>query len=255
MPVFHDLKCLFIHIPKNAGRSVEEALLRGQGSVAGGRRSVINRAGVAFARLTRPRRAENFLMGTLDVTLAAQHLTYLEIEILGLLSTDQLADYLSFAVVSNPFDRALSSVMHFTKTDLYQSDDEIRTRGDFERALATWLDIATVDHNITAHRRAQYDFVIDRRGRIALDQILHFEQLAPEFDRLMKSVGQMNMPMPWHGRSGRARPYLDYYNPAARSLVEKAYADDLEAFGYRFDDPKPVPDPLPGSLTATGCPA
>ena len=46
---------LFVHIPKNAGRSIETALLGGLGSPDGGRRNFVNRAAPWLARRTAPK--------------------------------------------------------------------------------------------------------------------------------------------------------------------------------------------------------
>ena len=74
MPILPDYNALFIHIPKNAGRSIETALLpRGVASCSG-RRSRLNRAAHLLQNLSASRTAARFLVGTRDVALCAQHL-------------------------------------------------------------------------------------------------------------------------------------------------------------------------------------
>ena len=232
MPIFADLQLLFIHIPKNAGRSIEKALLQGCSSPDGGRRSIINRAAHSVMRLTRPRFAESHLIGTLDQVLAAQHLTYGEIDLLGLLPTeDHDTNFEVFCVCRNPFDRVVSSICHFSGADDREWPAD---RAGFERALATWLDRPLTDHNERAHRRPQSDYILDRRGRASVRTILRYESLSDDFARFMRYRGLDNVNLPWRGRSSRSRNYRDYFTPAARKLIESAYEPDLVTFGYRF---------------------
>ena len=143
------------HIPKNAGRSIEEALLGEDGSPDGGRRSWLNRVATFVSRETASPFARKYLIGTLDVALASQHLTYVEMQLLGLLPETPLR---SFAVVRNPFDRALSSMIHFDRGAWVDEPDTTRRQDEFERVLGRWLDRDLSDHNERAHRRPQVDF-------------------------------------------------------------------------------------------------
>jgi hypothetical protein len=174
MPFFRDRNLLFVHIPKNAGRSIEAALLGPTGSPDGGRRSWPNRLATGAQRRTAAVGVRERLIGTLDVTVAAQHLTFAEIELLGVLPAGQLAHCRRFCVCRNPFDRAVSSVFHFGGNPLDQSE--------FERALDRWLDRPPRDHNELAHRRTQAAYVRDSRGQPAVPHVLRFERLCDDFD-------------------------------------------------------------------------
>ena len=87
MPVFHDTGTIFVHIPKNAGKSIEQALLQDKGSPRDRGRSFGNRAAKAIERATQSRFARRYFIGTIDCTLTSQHLTFNEIEHLRLIRT------------------------------------------------------------------------------------------------------------------------------------------------------------------------
>jgi len=229
MPVFPALGLLFVHIPKNAGRSIEEALFGNAQAPHGGRRSTLNRAAHALALLTAPRDVRSRLVGTLDQVLVAQHLTYGEMDLLGLLPP---GDPLPFAVCRNPYDRAVSSVSHAADARTHAATP--KTPDEFERALFAWLDREPADHNERAHRRSQADYILDRRGRRAVETVLRYESLGEDFSAFMTRIGQPQITLPWHGRSTRSRHYTDYFTPAARRRVESEFADDLDAFGYIY---------------------
>lgn len=229
MPVFLDLALLFVHIPKNAGRSIEQALSGDEQAPHGGRRSMLNRAAHALSVLTAPKDVRSRLVGTLDQVLVAQHLTYGEMDLLGLLPLDK---YEPFAVCRNPYDRAVSSVSHFTDARTHAATP--KTPEEFERALFAWLDREPADHNERAHRRPQIDYILDRRGRRAVETVLRYETLGDDFSAFMARIGQPHITLPWHGRSKRSRDHRDYLTTAARARVEAAFGDDIEAFGYTF---------------------
>lgn len=229
MPIFHELNLLFVHIPKNAGRSIEEALYGDARAPHRGRRSILNRAAHGLCLLTAPRDVTSNLVGTLDQVLVAQHLTYGEMDLLGLLPD---ANSTRFAVCRNPYDRIVSSVSHHA--DARKHEATPKTPGEFELALQLWLDRDPSDHNERAHRRPQLDFLLDRRGHRAVEHVLRYETLAQDFEAFMKSVGQQKITLPWHGRSARSRSYREYLTTSSRKLAEAEFGDDIEAFGYRY---------------------
>lgn len=231
MPVFHALKAVFVHIPKNAGRSIEQALLGETGTPDDGRRSTVNRAATWLQRRSADPFVREHLIGTLDYTLAAQHLTWLEMAHLRLLPEAVLTGYESFCVCRNPFDRAVSTVLHFAKTD---GAEPPKRPEEFERALDTWLDREKSDHNLIAHDRSQADFVLDARGQMAVKRVLRFERLGEDFAALAKDLGAPTLSLGTVGAATRHRTYQDYYTPLARERVEKKFGEDLELFGYRF---------------------
>lgn len=227
MPYFSEHKLLFLHIPKNAGRSIESALLGGVAQPASkGRRTLPGRLANAALKSATPDFVNQRLMGTLDVTLAAQHLTYAELELLGLLNAASYEIDDIIYVCRDPFDRALSSVTHFMGK---QPD-----AATFEKSLETWLARTPKDHNDLAHRRPQYHFITNRRGEPVSAHQLRFERLKEDFDAFLSARGIGGIDLPWRGRHADARDSRDIYSQRSRQLVEAAFAEDLEGFGYQF---------------------
>ncbi len=166
------------------------------------------------------------------MTLAAQHLTYVEMEMLGLLPADP--GLVSFCVVRNPYDRTLSSVMHFSKAEWKSFDNGDDRCAGFERDLEAWLSRPLSDHNLRAHRRSQLDFVRDRRGEIAVEHILRFESLREDFYALGVRLGWNALDIGRVGDSGRRRAYRDFYTDRSRRLVEDCFGEDCAAFEYQY---------------------
>lgn len=232
MPVFHQHRLLFIHIPKNAGRSIEEALLKGDGTPDSGRRNLINRGATWLRRKSESRHPTEYQIGSLDYTFASQHLTYNEMSHLRLVPDQVLKSYPSFCVCRNPYDRAVSTVLHFAKET---NSIAPQTAAEFEHHLIAWKERPKSDHNLIAHDRSQSDYILDDRGKIAVEHILRFESLGTEYEALME---RLNIPSPsltHFGKATRAREYTHYFTPHSRRLIEEKFGEDIERFQYAFD--------------------
>jgi chondroitin 4-sulfotransferase 11 len=72
-------------------------------------------------------------------------------------------------------------------------------------------------------------------GEIAVDAVLRFERLREDFDAVCERTGLGRIDLPHKLRSRRRRHYSAFYPPELRDRVGRDYADDVQAFGYRFE--------------------
>lgn len=229
MPYSEENNLLFIHIPKNAGKSVEVALgICSEAEVVSYRfRSLLNRAATYLQRKTKDTKVSSRLFGTLDYTLCTQHLTLVEIEVLGLLTPEQFHSCHKVAIVRNPWARAVSSYRHFSGRDAPVSG--------FAAFLKQWLKDPPGDHNVRAHKRQQTDFLRDSKGTIEGVELLRFESLEDELSQFcsrhgipyepLKAVGGMAKDGGWYRR---------YFDENSKQLVESSYPHDIVMLGYKF---------------------
>ncbi|WP_421906112.1 sulfotransferase family 2 domain-containing protein [Mameliella sp.] len=233
MPIFHHQKLIFVHIPKNAGKSVESAFL-GPGGPVSGKRSSLNAACKLLLRWTSSAIPNRELLGSLDYTFAAQHMTFREMTDYGFVSEERCPGYRSFAVIRNPFDRAVSSVFHHFAADLQSGTRRIDDPASFTRALRDWLDNMPRDHNQVAHKRSQSDFLsLDGRS-IGVDELIRYEDLGEEIAAFCDRNGLPPVEIGWSGRNKRSRDYRDYFSPEAREVLKNRYENDLDLLGYAF---------------------
>lgn len=234
MPLFPDHNALFIHIPKNAGRSIEAALFPSGVQSSSGKRRFVNKVAHVMQERTRNLVADQFLVGTRDIALSAQHLTIAEIELLGLLPKSAEGRPFTFCVVRNPYDRAVSSVLHFrNKVSALSHISDRPTPPEIERALEVWAELPQDNHNHRAHRRPQADFVFDRQTRNAMDMVMRFERIERDFAELVERLGCNNVSLPWVGKSMTEHAkYRDLLTPRAKAIITQIYGCDMELFGY-----------------------
>lgn len=147
-----------------------------------------------------------------------------------------------FCVVRNPWDR-LVSAFHFLKTPQYPDDKiwsdrhlkGVETFADFLEALERPMFRNIVLSEL--HFHPQVDFVADSRGRVLVDRVIYFENLASGLRRVAERLQLAPPPEDKIGRLNASshRDYRDYYDARGRELVAQMYARDIELFGYTFD--------------------
>jgi len=80
---------------------------------------------------------------------------------------------------------------------------------------------------------------ISINGKIAVDRVLRMENLQRDFAELGCILGLPSRELPcYNWRSHRHYSY--YHNESTRRVVEKYYAKDIETFGYRFNSPSGI---------------
>ena len=136
--------------------------------------------------------------------------------------------YFKFAIVRNPFDKAVSQFKY------------IRTKGH----LLEYIGMSISDSFLTYLRKirfrthvqwdSQISFIFDYSGRQLVDYVGRFERLDQAFSEILGPIG-LSAPVPHSMASHDRTGFRDFYDEEARLLVEDMYRDDLEVLGYRFD--------------------
>ncbi|OYX10640.1 MAG: hypothetical protein B7Z08_00130 [Sphingomonadales bacterium 32-68-7] len=164
----------------------------------------------------------------------------------GDLPQDLFARAYKFTVVRNPWDR-LASSFHFM-----QSGTEWPMQQDWARRHLTGLDFAAFvrklrnpwfRQEVLAERFfwPQSFWLKDRDGRILVDEIHRFEELAAAVERICAQCGiAAPTRMAEHRKSARAPSRQLYEDDEMIELVGRLYAEDIERFGYSFDANAPA---------------
>jgi hypothetical protein len=76
--------------------------------------------------------------------------------------------------------------------------------------------------------------VVSRAGRQIVDFIGRYERLTQDFQHIC-DVLELDTALPHKNPSSR-RDYRTYYNEKSRRLVEEHFKEDIDFFGYTFDE-------------------
>lgn len=159
MPISNNLKTIFVHIPKNAGESIEKTLDM-----------------YGFKDKDPKKKLWGFEDNNKRVVL--QHLTAQKLK--NYYVSDSIWNsYFKFAVIRNPFSKAVSEFNWFLT---YGPQISFR---EWCESLPYRLEINNKIHpRETGHNIEQYKFVTDKEGSFLVDKILFFEDLSNEFKTL-----------------------------------------------------------------------
>lgn len=207
--ISHFHETIFIHVPKNAGQSIEQAFLSDIGLSWRHRAPLLLRQSVDCDNNTPPRLA---------------HLTGSQYVDLKYVTPKMFSSYYRFGVCRNPWDRALSLYKYLTN----QSKVFARfVKEDFENEIYS-------KHYWFAMSQAR--FLLDKNNRPLTDKIIRFERLNEDFKEVAKKTGLKTASLP-HVNKSRNQAKVDYreaYCEESKKIIADMYADDIELFGYSF---------------------
>lgn len=217
--------CLFIHIPKAAGQSVESVFLE--------------RAGFTWQQREHMLLKHNNNPDFGPPRLA--HLTALEFVELGYLSKSEFSKMFSFAFVRNPWDRLVSEYIYrgyscsfkdFLFKFFPKEDDDDYAKG----------------RDLYRHVIPQVDFLCNKEGEVLVDFVGKFENIVSDFAKVTQTITGKSLSLPHRNKSsqhklkkwlsfskGKKQHYSEYYNNETRAFVADKYRQDIELFGYEFE--------------------
>jgi hypothetical protein len=198
----HRFRTIFVHIPKTAGESLLHVFVRTHG-------------------LDWDSRGELLLRYNPDRDRGPERLTHLfarEYVELGYIGQQDFAAYFKFAVIRNPYTRAIS---------------EYRFRHPAaECSIESFLERIPDDpyDDRARHMAPQVEFVLDRDGRIVVDEILRFERLATDLPPVLEKIFGTPQQFEHTNRSGA--PPVTELSGYAKRLIGQRFEADFDLFQY-----------------------
>lgn len=230
----HHFNCLFVHVPKAAGQSVEQVFIKALDLTWETRAPLLLRTN------------DNILLG--PKTLA--HLTAQEYTDMKYMTPEQFSRYFKFSFVRNPYERLVSTYIYFDYIKKY----------DFKYFLNTIVS-NELNERSTRHFLPQHNYIYDKNENILVDYVGRFENLQNDFNHVCDCIGMSNTTLPhanktkaskndmgtlrkfknivkdlhsWRARQ-RYRPrYIDYYDKDSFALVNCLYEPDFRFFDYKM---------------------
>ncbi len=242
MPLSTRHNCLFLHVPRTGGASIEVVLdlplvtepsLGDQADALNGTHTIEGFEGYS-------------------AVFQFQHLT--PAQILALTGAKTLADLhpsrpVSFCFVRNPWERVVSDYANwyarFTTSfedyvnrlailvrficDRYEPDLRARFYRDYSKLVyqvfgeREWVD----PHFFPQH------FYVYASDRQLVDHVGRFEHFGDDARRLLHRVG-VDLALP-HLNASQHGSYVDMFDSETAAIVQDVYATDIERFGYQFE--------------------
>lgn len=203
--VSHQYKCIFVHVRRTGGKSIEFALggirlLDRDGNPTSIWDNAIHRGGKTTYKL-------------------CHRLHYVHDTAVGIRAQfpDEFASYFKFSFVRNPWEQMLSLFFRLNDTK--------------ELSVSAFHQFIT-DYNRlggTVPRRSLFD----ESGQCLVNYIGRFERLEEDFAeacRLMKADG---IRLPHHNACAHG-DYRSYYDDATAQRVNDLFQEDIKEFGYAF---------------------
>lgn len=147
-----------------------------------------------------------------------------------------------FAMVRNPWERFVSWYALIGQTRFGNEvdhstliDPEWEHWDGFDAFLESWSAEKFELDGVARLRLSQWAQLSDVEGRLLTDDIGRFENAPRDLDRIFSQIGISLSSLPKINTS-RHRHYSAYYSDFGRELVAQVFTDDVEGFGYCFEN-------------------
>ncbi len=205
--ISHKHRCLFVHVPKTAGKSVLDLFgLPMLGSEYDGSKDWIEDP-------------------------------YGHVPVRSYGKRQWFKSYFKFAIVRHPFDRLVSAFHFLDKGGLNEGDRAFAEEhlspynGDFQKFVAEGLESA----KIYSHFRPQSDWLCNRRGNITVNYVGKFENLEESMGEIAGRIGLEYNGMRHLNTSARAE-WSTYFDWSTRKAAAEVYREDFGRFSYHSNE-------------------
>lgn len=239
MPIDYKSSVLFLHIPKNAGKSIETNIFGNKFIKKNNySRSLINKGAKFLLNKSNSNLYKENFFGLLDYTFVSQHMTLCELRNINFLNKIESSSLIRFSVIRNPYSRMKSIINHwFPLISKIMGKNNINNQDDFINAIEIWQNLEPFDHNLLAHKRNQFEFLVDEGGEIKVENLLRFENISLDWiDFCEKFKLNYNKKLNFI----EDKKYLNTkelkYNKDSAELVYNLYKKDFKLLGYSKED-------------------
>ena len=133
------------------------------------------------------------------------------------------SNYFSFGFVRNPWDLEVSHYKYILAASKHPSQERVKKLNGFSEYIRWRCD---------GNAQIQSD-LLTWQGQLAVDYVGRFESLEEDFGLICRQLGiKSRLP-----KLNRTRPddFRTYYDDFTAGLVEQAFQEDVERFGYLFE--------------------
>jgi len=199
--IFHHHKCIFFHVPKVAGYSIER-----------------------FLDNEKQRNAKKFdsnVMFGIHNGLYSQHYNYTILK--KYVDPSVMNEYFKFCFVRNTYDRLVSAFEY--------SQIQPKTKDNFKNKIKKIKN--NFDKlNVTDHFNTQMNYIFDNNIKI-LDFVGKYENLQDDMKYVCSKINVEFHTLPKKNISKRTN-YKDYYDEESLDIVKNLYKSEIEYFDFKY---------------------
>jgi hypothetical protein len=193
---FDEMKCIFVHIPRCGGVSINKALF---GNLVGGHTSLEQ-----YLYIFEPKAIASYFKFTIVRN-----------------PWDRLVSAFYFLKKGG-----------FNDSNKKWAEENLGHFEDFGSFVKQWVNKENIWKY--GHFKPQYYYITDPGNKIKLDYIAFFENIDDDFSYITKRIGKICKL--GHENITQRKDYQCYYNDETRQIVSEAYAKDIELLSYNFDN-------------------
>lgn len=235
--ISHEYRCIFIHIPKCAGTSIESAL--GHLTTHKGRHGQDHRSLRMIEQPWIKPKSFSSIDNLADSCRRFKH-QYLQQHLNPnnaiTLTKSQYQEYFKFTVVRNPWARAVSCYKNIMRDEVHLKELRIQSDLSFTAFLRKFSGKGML--------RPQTYWIKSFDGSIPMDFICRFENLAEDTKTAFSKLGLDDVTLP-HKIKGAKDDFREYFDDEANSLILKNFKEEISLFDYSFDVPSSQSTPSP----------